>query len=191
MWDKIAERRAREARDCSVESIKADDILRLASAHLNGDMCAAFQSPPRESYDICCFVRFYEGDRGTVGQQQSDGSSNQSEQRRRGRMVTVKSIVKERLLRICAGVGPRVCSRRTQVPPLLSAGGHGEPAQFLTRTERTRHRTCPALGPGRNLSSRVTANSATPGARCIGGRPTEPANWTAGGPGGNVCKAKW
>ncbi len=69
MRDKIAQRRVHEARDRFVAAINEDDILRLASAHHNGDACTFFKLPVRGSYNICYFVRF-RGDKNCTGGQQ-------------------------------------------------------------------------------------------------------------------------
>lgn len=58
MLDRIVEDRVHKDRDRFIESIKGDDICRLASSYHNNDPCAFFKPPTRGSYNICFFVRF-------------------------------------------------------------------------------------------------------------------------------------
>lgn len=61
MRAKIADSRAREARERFVKSIRESDILRLTSAHRNGDLCTFFQPLVCGPYNVCYFVRFGSG----------------------------------------------------------------------------------------------------------------------------------
>jgi hypothetical protein len=60
MLDRIVEDRVHKDRDRFIESIKEDNICRLASSFHNNDPCAFFKPPTRGSYNICFFVRFCE-----------------------------------------------------------------------------------------------------------------------------------
>jgi len=79
MLDRIVEDRVRKDRDRFIESIKGDDICRLASSSHNNDPCAFFKPPTRGSYNICYFVRFCSHSTDKVGdsnrQKCEDGDS--------------------------------------------------------------------------------------------------------------------
>ncbi len=70
MRNTITEGRAHEARDRFIDSIDEGDVLRLASSHHNGELCAFFKPPVRGTYNICYFVRF--------GGSESDGNGGES-----------------------------------------------------------------------------------------------------------------
>ncbi|RDL40360.1 Uncharacterized protein BP5553_00339 [Venustampulla echinocandica] len=58
MLDRVVEDRVHNNRDGFIESIKEDDICRLASSYHNSEPCTIFKPPVRGSYNICFFVRF-------------------------------------------------------------------------------------------------------------------------------------
>lgn len=58
MLDRIIETRVHEDRDRFIQSIKGEDVCRLASSYHNGEPCVFFKPPEHGSYNICFFVRF-------------------------------------------------------------------------------------------------------------------------------------
>ena|SRR5436305_87476 len=79
MLDCIVEDRVHKDRDRFIESIKGDDICRLAFSYHNNDPCAFFKLPTRGSYNICYSVRFCSQSTDKVsdssGQKYEDGDS--------------------------------------------------------------------------------------------------------------------
>lgn len=64
--DAILRARMHRERDAFVESIKEEDICRLASSYHGKDGCALFKPLVRGSFNVCYFVEFANGDRWVV-----------------------------------------------------------------------------------------------------------------------------
>ncbi|KAK4142984.1 kinase-like domain-containing protein [Dichotomopilus funicola] len=64
--DVVVRARIHRERDVIVESIKEEDIRRLASSYHGNDSCVLFKPLIRGSFNVCYFVEFANGDRWVV-----------------------------------------------------------------------------------------------------------------------------